>query len=298
MDTQQRYYPIRNVAEITGVNPVTLRAWERRYGLLRPQRTDSGHRLYSDDDIRLIEQVTSLLNEGQSISQVVRSLKQSASAATGGPDEDSGDIWEAHRTQMLDAIARFDEGALEQAYQEILGLYPIDTVNTLLIRPLLQHLGNCWKQSQTGIAQEHFFTAYLRKKLGARLHHSNLQSHGPRLILCSPSGEHHELGMLLFAVTAVSHGLRLIMLGPDMPLSELAAVAEATAADGVILSMSTRPPKKVIEQELPALLAALDIPVFIGGQYAVTHADDLADTGAVPVGAEALPALRSIRTRL
>ena len=297
METERRYYPIRNVAEITGVNPVTLRAWERRYGLLQPHRTDSGHRLYTEDDIRLVQQVTTLLNEGQSISEVVRSLQQGV-AETAGIREDNADIWETHRARMLEAIERFDERAVEQAYQEILGLYPIDTVNTLLIRPLLQHLGNCWKQSRTGIAQEHFFTAYLRKKLGARLHHSNLQTHGPRLILCSPPGEHHELGMLLFAVTAVSHGLRLIMLGPDMPLSELTAVAAATAAEGVILSMSTRPSKKVIGQELPALIRALEIPLFIGGQYAVTHADELAAAGAFPVGSEALPALRSIRARL
>lgn len=297
MATDTHYYPIRNVAEITGVNPVTLRAWERRYGLLQPHRTDSGHRLYSDEDIRLIQHVTTLLNDGLSISQVVRNLKQPAPESGERSLVDS-DIWADYQSHMLSAIARFDELELDSTYQEILGLYPVDTVNTLLIRPLLEHLGNCWKSTHAGIAQEHFFTAYLRKKLIARLHHSSIHNQGPRLILCSPSGEQHELGMLLFAITAVSHGYQLVMLGPDMPLREVALVTEATNASGVVLSMSTRPPRSVREKDLPELIQAVSIPVFIGGRYAQSAEADLAGMGAVPVGNDALPALRIIRAGL
>lgn len=102
-------FPIRTVAAVTGVNPITLRAWERRYHLIRPQRTAKGHRLYSQADITLIEQVTGLLKKGISISQVKPLLKQSQTGNLKVADNASQDTWSGYQKAMIEAITSFRE---------------------------------------------------------------------------------------------------------------------------------------------------------------------------------------------
>ena len=119
---QEELYPIRTVSRVTGVNSITLRAWERRYGLIKPTK---GHRLYSQNDIDLIQQVLELLDKGISIGQVKGYLKGQALKST---DEKAEDPWSNHQQRMLNAVVRFDTNALDQAYNEALSLYPIDLI--------------------------------------------------------------------------------------------------------------------------------------------------------------------------
>ena len=105
-------YPIRMVASLTGINPVTLRAWERRYGLVKPQRTPKGHRLYSEQDIELIKRILKMLDQNIPISQVKHLLSnkpQPANVATIIPGEDP---WFDYRTRMMNAVVRYDPASL------------------------------------------------------------------------------------------------------------------------------------------------------------------------------------------
>ena len=122
--------PIRTVANLTGVNPVTLRAWERRYNLITPQRTPKGHRLYTEQDVELIKQVLDLLDQGISISQVKPLLGKPAEQAAAVP---GGDVWRNYQQNMLEAIESFDGNKTRAA--EALG------ISRHGLRKMIQRLG-------------------------------------------------------------------------------------------------------------------------------------------------------------
>lgn len=287
-------YPIRTVASLTGVNPITLRAWERRYGLIKPHRTPKGHRLYTQEDIDLINRVVQLLEQGISISRVRPLLEAEQSAG-----ESSGeDPWRAYLDRMYSAITRFDESGVDATYNEALALYPIDTVTEYLLLPMMRQLGNLWNQREGGIAEEHFFATYLRNKLGARFHHMNHGNDGPRLLTACLPGERHELGLMLFSLSAAARNYRSILFGADIPLAQLALAADRTAPEALVLSSSMPPGRKVLENELPELVDRVDQPIFIGGDTSIRHHDAIVRAGALPLGNEMAPALRRLEEQL
>ncbi|HDP88797.1 MAG TPA: MerR family transcriptional regulator [Thioalkalivibrio sp.] len=290
-ETREGLYPIRTVSQLTGVNAVTLRAWERRYGLINPHRTPKGHRLYTQADIDLINRVVSLVNRGVPISQVPGHLASEPGDEAGVPD-----AWSPYRARMLTAITRFDEAALDAAYNEALSLYPVDVVTERLIVPLLRELGERWRDQPGGIAEEHFFGSYMRNKLGARLHHLAARNARPRLLAACLPGEHHELGLLLFCLAASAHGLGFVILGADMPLDDLAHAAPRSGCDGVLLSGSITVDPPTLTRELRALVAAIDGPVFVGGVTAVLEADAIARGGAIALGSDTPAAIRHVLT--
>jgi len=295
MTGDEELYPIRTVSSLTGVNSITLRAWERRYGLINPVRTPKGHRLYTQNDIDLIHQVLELLDKGISIGQVKEYLKgkgvQTAAVTQTDP-------WSSHQRRMLNAIVRFDTNALDQTYNDALSLYPIDLVTRHLILPLLKQLGLRWAEEEGSVAEEHFFGAYLRNKLGARFHHHTAVQNGPLIIAACLPGEHHEIGLMLFCLSALDQGYRLVYLGADTPISELQVPVERSHADAILLSGSIDPQLNVFSSQLAELTRAVKIPVFIGGRAAVHFTDEINAAGAIPLGTDISQGLRKIKDTL
>jgi DNA-binding transcriptional MerR regulator len=285
-------YPIRTVASLTGVNPITLRAWERRYGLIRPTRTDSGHRLYTREQIEQIQRVLALLEKGIPISQVRQVIEARAEGAA--PAVAKGP-WPAYLERMVSAITRFDENALEDTYNEALALYPADLVTRRLLLPLLEELGERWASAEGSVAEEHFFGVYLRNKLGARFHHRARGNTGPKLLIACLPGELHEIGALLFALAVQELGYRIVLLGANMPLADLPVVVRRAAIDAIVLSGSVTPSPELLTADLPRLVAAVRVPVCVGGLTSVKHRDALVAAGAHPMGAELEHGLRRLR---
>lgn len=139
-------FPIREVSQKTGVNPVTLRAWQRRYGLIKPARTDSGHRLYSEQDIATIHQVLDWLEKGVSIGQV-KSLLQTPTA------ESAGSNWEQINHQLIDLAQLLNLGGLESRLRELSKLYPVDLLLVHVIRPWLAQLSKLERPDRAVIEQ-------------------------------------------------------------------------------------------------------------------------------------------------
>ena len=288
---QRDLFPIRTVASETGVNPVTLRAWERRYGLIKPARTAKGHRLYSQQDVDRINQTVSLLNRGISISQVIRNLDTEPRTST-ETDTRSCDTWTAYRARAIMAIIRFDENQLNLLYNEALSLYPIDVVTEHMLLPLLVSLGERWANSDGSIAEEHFFGAFLRNKLGARLHHRHKISTGKKLLVSCMPGERHEIGTMLFSLAAHDHGFRIVYLGADMPLRELVLSAKRAACDAIVISSSIDPHEQILTHELPMLVKSSQYPVIIGGQTSIRCAEAIRRAGAHAIGTEIRDSIR------
>ena len=295
MKQKQARYPIRTVSELTGIHPVTLRAWERRYGLITPERTPKGHRLYSQEDIELIREVLALLDGGMSIGQVKSYLSLAEKTAIEAP---KGDDWSPFQRKLLTAIHGFDEEGLENTYNEALSLYPVEIVTDELLKPLLRTLGERWHERQGGIAEEHFFSTFLRNKLGARLHHMSLSQNGPKLVAACLPGEQHEFGLLLFCLTAGDkEGYRFIILGANTPLEEIAAAGRQAGAAGILLSGFALEDAR-LWRELKQLVRNSPMPVFVGGRLSIDHEAKLSSIGAIPLGTETAPALQQMSGHL
>lgn len=286
-------YPIRTVSDLTKVNAVTLRAWERRYGLFEPVRKASGHRLYTQGHIDLITRVVGLLDRGMRIGQVKAHLVAESEAQNA--QDIVNDLWKHYVDRMIAAVIQFNEEGLEETYGEALSLYPNDTVTEKLLKPLLKELGRRWEYNEGSIAEEHFFAFYIRNKLGARFHHRSKARSGPRLLLSCLPGDRHETGLLLFALAANVAGYRIILLGADMPLDELPAAVGKTDCKAVILSGFLMPGSALLTRDIPILIEQAGVPVFIGGQSSVKIHDALNRAGVHVLGTDIDSGLARIR---
>jgi DNA-binding transcriptional MerR regulator/methylmalonyl-CoA mutase cobalamin-binding subunit len=293
----EKLYTIGTVSRLTGVGSITLRAWERRYELIHPVRKDSGHRLYTRKHIDQINRITSLIGQGMRISQIKPEMLE-VEQAPGETKDESTNLWNNYLQNMVGAIVAFDEARLEEIYNEVLSLYPIELVTRHLLKPLLIELGLRWETEQTGVAEEHFFAFYLRNKLGARFHHRPRNDSGPRLLLAGLPNEHHEIAMLLFALAANEQGYHLLTLGANMPTEELGRVARKTSSDAIVLSGAIQPSEAVLHQDLPRLVSSVSIPVFVGGQASVLAADSISKAGAEALGQDMEFGLRRLNSRL
>lgn len=286
-------YSISSVSSMTGVNPVTLRAWERRYGLIEPTRTESGHRLYSGADVERIKRVLQLLDEGVSISRAREALRQAADQKPAPAVEELAP-WRGFQQGMLQAVSDFNEAQLEHIYNECISLYPVEIVTRQLLLPLLTLLGERWAASETGIAEEHFFSVFMRNKLGARFHHRNTRNTGPVLVAACLPGEQHEFGLLLFALAAHARGYRIILLGTDMPLPPLVNVARRTSSEGVILSGSVVLDPAKLQTELTALCRQTRVPVLVGGHSSSRYRQQIEAAGAIALGNDLVAGIHTL----
>jgi DNA-binding transcriptional MerR regulator/methylmalonyl-CoA mutase cobalamin-binding subunit len=295
-DKSEALYPIRTIAAMTGVNAVTLRAWERRYNLIRPQRTPKGHRLYTRQDIDLINKVVKLVKQGIAISQVGNYLSNQATLdERAQPGEDP---WQVYQEHMLSAVHHFDDRALDHIYNDALSLYPASLVTSRLIIPMLKTLGERWDEVEAGIAEEHFFAMFLRNKLGARFHHLNEQGNGPTIVAACIPGEFHEVGLLLFCLSLVSHGFRIVLLGANTPLQDLPVVVARSSAQAIVLSASSRPPRKFFQEQLAPLVTAVRIPVYLGGSASLGYQEQTQAAGAITLGGDYQTAIETLSARL
>lgn len=284
-------YPIRTVSTLTGVNPITLRAWERRYGLVKPVRTAGGHRVYTRADIDNVHRILAMMENGVAIGRVREALSGGKTAPARAVDKGP---WGDFRRHMTTAISQFDENRLEELYNELLSLHPLERVTREVLLPLLVELGERWRKHVGGVAEEHFFGVYLRNKLGARFHHRYRITAGAKLLAACLPGEQHEIGLLLFALGAHEQGFRTVLLGADMPLAELGYAARRSQADAIVLSGSIEPAPGLLESELPKLVLEAGVPVFVGGLTSVRHRDALVAAGAGPLGSDIAAGLRHL----
>ncbi|MBL7004317.1 MAG: MerR family transcriptional regulator [Gammaproteobacteria bacterium] len=284
------HYPIRAISELTGVPATTLRAWERRYGLLKPSRTEKGHRLYSGEDVELVKEVVRLLKKNHTISDAIRVINN-PELKTSSSDE-TEEHWAVYQKRILKSIENFNEQNLGTAYNEALSLYPIDMVTQEVILPVLYTLGDRWKKRDAGIAEEHFFSAFLRNKLGARLHHESNRGRGNKILVACLPGEFHELGVLLFCIAAIGHGYQILYLGTDLPVEQLSKVAKRTDVSAVLLSgTNSNLWSKDIAKELNKNIYLMNIPIMFGGELFDEYKEQIESFGGYVLGSDHVKAI-------
>lgn len=262
----QGFMPIRDVARITGVNAVTLRAWERRYGLIVPHRTPKGHRLYSDEHVARIQAILTWLNRGVSVSQVKGLLRANQAV----PAETTSQ-WESKRQQLQEAICNLNERRLDDCFNSELAVYPPSTLCQQLLMPLLEDLELRWRNQFGAQAERVFFYSWLRSKLGARLYHNNRQHNGAPLLLINVSDLPMAPGLWLTAWLASSAGTAVDVFDWPLPPTELALAVEHIQPRAVLLYSS----QALNGTHLQRLLGGYDCPCLLVGQVVQIHADEL-----------------------
>lgn len=265
----QDLLPIREVARLTGVNPVTLRAWERRYGLILPQRTPKGHRLYSSAQIDQVRQVLAWLDHGVAVSQVKGLLSERQPEAT---RDDS--TWRAAQQQLLEAIEALAERALDDAFNRSMALYPPATLCRHLLLPLLDELRRRWRQQPGARLEQVFFLSWLRSKLGARLYHNNCLHPSAPLLLLNLSPEPMEPGLWLCAWLASDAECPVLVLDWAIPAPELQVALRRIQPRGLLLYGRQSLKPAVLQRLLPGIAC----PALLCGPASGIHRQHLQST--------------------
>lgn len=247
--------PMRDVVTLTGINPVTLRAWERRHGLIRPQRTDGGHRLYTAEDVQRIRDILHWTANGLPISKVGERLAGQRKAPV-----QSGLAFADWRAAVLRATKAFDGQALDVLHGQLFTLLPKATVLREVLMP-------AWLELASGRAfgqrsQWLFFDTFLRARLLLRLHMN--QADAPRVLLAGTEG-HAELQLLCTGLLLSSEQQRIDVLGCAQPLAELALVCAAMQPAALVVAVEG-PVSAALARQLRALQMEIACPLALLGE--------------------------------
>jgi len=217
---------IGEFARRVGVTPELLRAWEQRYGLLRPVRTQGGFRLYGEEDAERVARMRRGLDQGLSAAEAARAALETPPSADHLLDD--------ARARLMSAIESYDEAAVQAALDDGLAAFGLEAFVRNLILPTLTAVGREWEQGSVEISQEHFASNLIRGRLLALARLWGRGSGPLALLACAP-GEQHDISLLAFGLILRSHGWRIIFLGSDTPLPTLEQTARTTGPAVIVL---------------------------------------------------------------
>jgi methanogenic corrinoid protein MtbC1 len=281
------------VAKITGLSLDTLRAWERRYKAVVPERSERG-RQYGPEQIDRLLLLNQLVQKGHAIGGIAsRSDEELRGLLTGEPGQPVSvpapppDIL----APIMEAIENFDSlRASDELGRLAAVLRPRELVHQVAV-PLMREVGIRWHNGTLAIAQEHLVSQMLRTLLGSMMRLFRPPNPGVTMVFSTPAGESHEFGILAAAMLASLAGVEPVYLGPDLPAREIADAARRTCAKVVALSVTF--PSEKTQGELNALAAAMpeDAELWVGGAGSVQL--DLTRLGRKTVWIKDLSALEN-----
>lgn len=247
---------IGELARRTGVSAELLRAWEQRYGLLRPERSSGGFRLYSLADEARVRRMTALIASGVSASEAA------ARATTDEPVTTAGAATDELAGELRAALDRFDAEGAHDALDRLLATVPVEVAMTRVLVPMLHELGDRWEAGEATVAQEHFASNLVRGRLlGVARGWANGSGHA--FVLACPPGEEHDLGLMMFGIALARRGARVIFLGGDTPVGTIAETARDVDPKAVVIAVARSVPLAAAADELQAM--ARDVAVYVGG---------------------------------
>lgn len=287
-------FPIQTASQLSGLSPHVIRIWERRYNALSPSRTCTNRRMYCEEAIERLRLLRELTEGGHRIGSVARlctdDLRRLASQhlARSGPPAAASLPANAAAPAALDTPEDFVNLAVEASK-----VYDSDRLRRLLqharqqfgqrgmlhhiLCPLIVHIGEEWQTGNLRPAHEHVATSVIRELLMTPVPGSQTAPNAPEIIITTPAGEMHELGVMMAAATARDLGWKVTYLGPNLPVEEIAACAVARKARAVALSVVYPEKCPVIEDKLRRMRLLLPKPValLVGGRAARGYQDRL-----------------------
>jgi DNA-binding transcriptional MerR regulator/methylmalonyl-CoA mutase cobalamin-binding subunit len=299
-------YKMRSIAGLSGFTPAVLRAWETRHGLLDPVRAPSGHRLYTEDDLRVLRRVRALLDAGRSIGEIAlagrESLLAEARAAVPRPGAPAAaappaPVAEETRARLagavVEAAADLDEARLEGALDEAFGLLAPESAIHEVVVPAAREIGERWAAGRIGVASEHLASARFAHRIHRLLDLSRGAAPGaPRAVCACFPDEEHQVGALIVAYHLGRAGHRVVYLGARLPFEDLERACDALDPAAVFLSVARAPLYAAHRPYLLDILRrrAARHRIVVGGAGAPGEDADVARAGGV-----IWPAARPVR---
>ncbi len=304
MEGTEKRHPIQVVARRTGMTADRLRAWEKRYGVVEPGRSDGGRRLYSDEDIELLRLLHRAILGGRRISRVASLdvgelsdlVREDEEAESQRPIErllhETGDAAGIYLEACLAAVRDLDARELDAVLKRAVVNLSANIFIESVAAPLMKEMGDRWREGELSPAHEHLGSQVVRRILEGVIEATEPESTAPRVVVSTPAGQVHEFGALFAAATASALGWRVTYLGPDLPAEDIARVAVETGATAVALSLVYPLAENGVESELRDLKRQLpeDVTLIIGGGAAPSYRRVLREIEAT--GIESFAALR------
>lgn len=285
---QDALFPIREVSRLTGVNPVTLRAWERRYGLIVPTRTESGHRLYSAADIETVRSIRSWIDRGVAVGKVgkilagTRNLEGSLRGLHSVIDSAEQEAWQ---TQLRQAVNDFDERRLDQLYGQIFSTYPLPVVFEDVVMPVWREF--TLRHDTFGQTSEWLFLdSFLRARTLQRVQLTRSSAQQRVLLAAMPEGC-RELELWVAGLLMTTPQLTVSVLAPGQPLEELSLVCGKMKPDALVL-FSNRVSVNDAPKRLIRLGLGLECPLLVAGEMADVIQGSLAGSAIGCLGSDGL----------
>lgn len=289
------HYTVRQVSALTGIAPDTLRAWERRYEVVTPARTESGYRIYDDRDVERLQLMARLVAEGAPASLAAQQVE--ATLAGGGPEVGSAlpGVTGSSATSPLDDLAldalvvaarNLDREEVDAVLDRAFSTGSFETVAEQWLLPAVAELGTAWADGRIDVAGEHLVSGAVRGRLGRAFDAAGTALGGPVVLVGLPPGSLHELGSLTFAICLRRLGADVRWLGADLPVASwshaVGRLAPAAAVITVPISVDVPAASAVVTRlrgEHPGL------PVYVGGGGALGAGEVLQLPASVPQAA-------------
>lgn len=279
-DPEAAVYPIREVARFTGVNPVTLRAWERRYGLLRPRRTAKGHRLYSLQDVERVQRILRLVDGGVPVGQVRAVLDGHAGAAP-ATARAFGSEFDTLRRDLLGAAERFAPGQLEQALSRALAELPLDVFYRRVLEPAREQLRSESERGGSPAAVRAFLESRVEQRLSSQLGRRGMRqaARRPGVWLQGLPGESDNVGVLVYALAFAEAELDPVAVTAPMPAQGLYDVAGTAGVSAIALIGRAAGLDFATEQILGDFARNSRIPCVVGGPASLLGREAVRELG-------------------
>jgi DNA-binding transcriptional MerR regulator/methanogenic corrinoid protein MtbC1 len=259
-------HTVKRAAELTGVAPDTLRAWERRYGVVEPQRSEGGYRLYDDQALRRLAAMKALVDAGWSTAQAARRVLDDVAS------DDGATVPPARTVGDVDSLARvgrdLDGVALEAALDDGFAAGSFEQVADGWLMPALYRLGSAWRTGEVGVAGEHFVSAAVQRRLAALFDAASRGASGPVAVVGLARGSRHELGVLAFAVALRRAGLDVVYVGGDLPPEAWVATVRSRGATMAVIGVPAVEDVPAVRETVAALRQGCpDVVVSVGGGH-------------------------------
>jgi methanogenic corrinoid protein MtbC1 len=291
-------YNIQAVAAATGVPAITLRSWERRYGIPHPKRDPKGYRLYSDRDIAVTRWLKDRVQRGVGISRAVNMLRViEAGVATAQPESHPFDV-ETLRRRLLDSMQRLDEQDVSRVVAEGLTVMPVEDLALQVLQPVLEEVGDLWSSGELSVTIEHVGSNLIRAHLSQLFRISPPPIRSDQVMVACAPGELHDMGALSVALFLRRRGFDVIYVGASIAPDDFIADVQSVSPAAVCISLSRREGLSDLRDLLERLQRVYSGTVLYGGRI---FRDDAALQAGVPGmygGSDAEAAVRSLEAAL